>query len=71
MTVHLVHLWTQGHKFRLTLLFSTGVLEEVESSRWASPLVIVKRPHGGPIRVCGDFRRVNQVTVPSVQVIQS
>ena len=56
-------------KAQLDGLVDAGMLEEVESSRWASPLVIVKRPHGGPVRVCGDFRRVNQVTVPSVQVI--
>ena len=43
------------------------MLEEVDSSQWA--LVIVKQPHGGSITVSGDFRRLNQDTVPSVQDI--
>lgn len=32
-------------------------------SAWASPLHVVKKKDGG-LRVCGDFRRLNAVTVP-------
>ena len=50
-------------------LVAKGVLEPVADSEWASPLVLVKRPNGGQIRICGDFRRLNKITTPSVQVI--
>ena len=65
---------TPGHltglvKQQLDELVEDGVIEPVSQSQWASPLVLVKRPHGGQVRICGDFRKVNKVTTPSVQVI--
>lgn len=56
-------------KSQLDDLVAKGVLEPVSDSEWASPLVLVKRANGGQIRICGDFRRLNSITTPSVQVI--
>lgn len=56
-------------KSQLADLVAKGVLEPVADSEWASPLVLVKRSNGGQIRICGDFRRLNKITTPSVQVI--
>ena len=65
---------TQRHliglvKQQLDELVEDGVIEPASLSHCASPLVLVKRPHGGQVRICGDFRKVNKVTTPSVQVI--
>ena len=56
-------------KSQIQDLVAQGVLEPVSDSEWASPLVLVRRSNGGQIRICGDFRRLNSITTPSVQVI--
>ena len=42
-------------------LLECGIIER-SNSCWASPLVPVKKPRGG-IRLCVDFRRLNDITV--------
>ena len=36
-----------------------GVLEKIEYSEWASPIVVVSKS-SGKTRICGDFKKVNQ-----------
>ena len=55
-------------KTQLDGLLGQGILEPVSDSQWANPLVLVKKSNGD-IQICGDFRRLNAVTIPSVQVI--
>lgn len=47
-------------KKELEVLESGGIIERCASS-WASPLVPVRKPDGG-IRLCVDFRKLNEVT---------
>ncbi len=42
-------------------LLDYGIIERSDSC-WASPLVPVKKP-GGKVRLCVDYRRLNEVTV--------
>lgn len=54
---------------QLQKLVDEDVLRPVADSQWASPLVCVRKAQGSKIRICGDFRRINKITTPSVQVI--
>ena len=49
-------------KEELTNLLDQGIIEE-STSPWASPIVIVPKSDG-TLRLCTDFRKVNNVTVP-------
>ena len=39
-------------------LLETGILKKCEASEWISLVVTVKKPDGS-IRLCGDFRNLN------------
>ena len=40
---------------KLNLLESQGIIEKVQYSKWAAPIVAVDKPDGG-VRICGDFK---------------
>ena len=54
---------------QLNRLVDSGVIRSVPESEWASPLVVVSKPNSKDVRICGDYRRLNRITTPSVQVI--
>ena len=54
---------------QLSRLVDSGVVRPVPESEWASPLVVVSKPHSKDVRICGDYRRLNRITTPCVQVI--
>ena len=54
---------------QLGRLVDSGVMRPVPDSEWASPLVVVSKPHSKDVRICGDYRRLNKITTPCVQVI--
>lgn len=50
-------------RLELESLLKAGIIEEGHSE-WASPLVPVKKPNG-QVRLCVDFRKINEVTPQS------
>ena len=49
----------QATRAELERLVSEGVLEQINFSDWAAPIVVVSKP-SGKVRVCGDFKQLNQ-----------
>ena len=43
----------------LDRLVEEGILESVEHSEWASPIVAVLKPDKQSILICGDFKQTN------------
>lgn len=46
-------------KEELDRLEQAGVLEHIDFSEWAAPIVVVTKP-SGKVRICGDFKKLNQ-----------
>jgi hypothetical protein len=44
----------------LKTILNDGIIEKL-SSEWASPLVLVRKP-SGDLRICVDYRKLNEVT---------
>ena len=44
----------------LDRLVSEGILESVKFVDWASPIVLVLKADGRSVRICGDFKLLNQ-----------
>lgn len=58
-------------------MLSAGVIEPVEHSDWATPLVVVRKPDGG-LRLCANFKvtlnkvlEVDRFPVPRVEDLLS
>lgn len=49
----------EATKIELERLESEGVLERIDFSDWAAPIVVVSKP-SGKVRICGDFKQLNQ-----------
>ncbi len=50
-----------GVRAAIDKMVEDGVIERVEDSPWCSPIVPVKKPDGS-VRVCVDYRALNEVT---------
>ncbi len=58
-----------GVRAKLDNLVNEGVIEPIEYSEWASPIVVVKHSDGVRLRVCGDYKKVNEMLkVPEVSL---
>ena len=52
--------YQEGVKSDLKAMLEDGVIEK-SNSKWASPLVIVKKP-SGDLRICVDYRKLNEAS---------
>ena len=58
----------------LNKMEKAGLIEKVESSQWASPIVVTIKPGRESIRICGDYTQVNKIIqnqtylTPSIEV---
>ena len=48
-------------KEELEKMENAGIIERVESSEWASPIVVAVKPGRRHVRVCGDYTAVNKL----------
>jgi transposase InsO family protein len=69
--------YIDGVKEEITRKVAAGILERVDTSLWAAPIVPVKKPNG-KIRICGDFKvtinphtLVDQHPIPSIEELFS
>ena len=69
--------YIDGVKEEITRKVAAGILERVDTSLWATPIVPVKKPNG-KIRICGDFKvtinphtLVDQHPIPSIDELFS
>ena len=58
--------WSYSFNKELDKLVSSGVLEPVPASDWASPIVVVPKKDGR-IQLCGDYK----VTINSLLVVDT
>ncbi|CEP03568.1 hypothetical protein PBRA_009453 [Plasmodiophora brassicae] len=49
----------------IRMLKENGLIYLNLNSRWASPVLVVKKPHGNGYRLCVDLRQVNARSVPT------
>ncbi|CEO98942.1 hypothetical protein PBRA_007056 [Plasmodiophora brassicae] len=49
----------------IRMLLENNLIYLNMNSRWASPVLVVKKPHGRGYRLCVDLRQVNSRTVPT------
>ena len=47
-------------KEELDRLVKANVLQKIDYSDWAVPIVVVSKPHGNKVRICGDFVEINK-----------
>ena len=51
-------------RVELDRLVASGVIQKVESSDWATPVVVVHKPNG-KVRLCGDYQMTLNPYIPS------
>lgn len=49
----------EATRAELSRLEAEGVIQRINFSNWAAPIVVVTKP-SGKVRICGDFKRLNQ-----------
>ena len=54
--------WLRAH---VKILLDQGLIYRNHDSKWSSPAIVVKKPHGAGFRLCVDLRAVNALTESS------